>query len=179
MKDIIKLFDSFLAERGLRFESVIIGGAALIVMGLGNRFTRDIDCLDPVIPDAIKQAAQDFRAGNPSLRLWENWLNNGPISLADDLPEGWDERLVPIFEGKALTFRTLGRLDLLMTKLFALCDRQQDLGDCVALSPTARELDACLGWLYERDGNPYWPDNVRLSLKKLAKELGYDYQPAN
>ena len=87
--------------------------------------------------------------------------------------------MVPLFEGKAITLQTLGRSDLLLTKLFVLCDRQQDIDDCIALSPTAQELDQCLGWLYERDGNPYWPDNVRLSLKKLAKELGYDYQSAS
>lgn len=179
MKDIIVSFDSYLAERNLRFEAVVIGGAALIAMGVTSRLTKDIDCLDPVIPAAIKQAAQDFRTDNPSLRLWENWLNNGPISLVDDIPELWRKRVITIFEGKAIVLRTLGRLDLLMTKLFALCDRQQDIDDCVALAPTAQELDQCLGWLYERDGNPYWPENVRLSLKKLATEIGYDYQPAN
>ena len=179
MKDIIELFDSYLAERSLRFEAVIIGGAALIAMGVINRRTKDIDCIAPVIPDEIKQAAQSFRSDNPTLHLWENWLNNGPISLTDDLPEGWRKRVVFLFEGKAIILQTLGRSDLLLTKLFALCDRQQDLDDCIALSPTAQELEQCLGWLYERDGNPYWPDNVRLSLKKLAKELGYDYQPAS
>ncbi len=69
--------------------AVIIGGAALNVMGLISRLTKDIDCIDPLIPDTIKQAALDFRADNPSLRLWENWLNNGAISLTDDLPNGW------------------------------------------------------------------------------------------
>lgn len=179
MRNIIELFDQYLTERGLRFQAVIIGGAALIVMGLINRPTRDIDCIAPVIPDEIKQAAQGFRADNPALRLWENWLNNGPISLTEDLPEGWQNRVAPLFEGQAITLQTLSRSDLLLTKLFALCDRQQDLDDCIALSPTAQELNQCLGWLYERDGNPYWPDNVRLSLKKLAKELDYDYQPAS
>jgi hypothetical protein len=177
MKDVIELFDSYLAERGLHFQSIIIGGAALIVMGLVNRLTKDIDCLDPVIPDEIKLAALNFRLDNPQLHLWENWLNNGPISLTNDLPEDWVNRTISLYEGKALVLRTLGRLDLLETKLFALCDRQQDIGDCIALSPTAVELDQCLEWLYERDGNPYWPDNVRLSLKELAQELGYDYQP--
>lgn len=148
-------------------------------MGLISRLTRDIDCIDPVIPDVIKQAALEFRENNPPLHLWENWLNNGPISLTDDLPNGWHERTIPIFEGNAISFRTLGRIDLLMTKRFALCDRQQDMDDCVALSPTSKELDQCLAWLYERDGNPYWPENVRLSLQKLAKEVGYDYHPAN
>ncbi|MCC8166857.1 MAG: hypothetical protein LIQ31_12075 [Planctomycetes bacterium] len=178
MKEIIHKFDSYLVERSLRFDAVIIGGAALIFMGLTSRFTKDIDCLDPVLPEEIKQAAQDFRNENSTLHLWENWLNNGPISLTEDLPDGWEERLIPLYSGKAIVLRTLGRQDLLMTKLFALCDRELDIADCIALSPTAEELDHCLGWLFERDGNQYWPDHVRKSLKKLAKELGYDYQPA-
>ncbi len=177
MKDIIELFDSYLVERNLRFEAVVIGGAALIFMGLTSRFTKDIDCIDPILPDVIKEAARDFRTANPSLHLWENWINNGPISLTNDLPAGWEERLVLLYKGKAITLKSLGRLDYLITKLFAMCDRQQDIDDCIALSPTADELDHCLGWLCDRDGNPYWPDNVRLSLGNLARELGYDYKP--
>ena len=138
----------------------------------------NVDCINPMIPNVIKQAALDFKESNPALHLWENWLN-GPISLTDDPPSGWQERTVSLFEGDLISFRTLGRIDLLMTKLFALCDKQQDRDDCIALSPTQQELDQCLAWLYERDGNPYWPDNVRLSLQKLARELGYDYDPAS
>ena len=179
MKDVIERFDRYLAERQIRFHSIVIGGGALIIMGVISRRTRDIDCLDPIIPESIKQAALDFREANPSLQLWEKWLNNGPISLAVDLPEGWRDRLMPLFEGEAISLQTLGRLDFLVTKLFALCDRQQDYDDCIALAPTAQELDQCLAWLYDRDGNPYWPDNVRLSLKNLAKALGYEYLPAN
>lgn len=141
-------------------------------------YSINIDCIDPMIPNVIKQAALDFKESNPALHLWENWLN-GPISLTDDPPNGWQERTVPLFEGDSISFRTLGRIDLLMTKLFALCDRQQDRDDCIALSPTHQELDQCLAWLLERDGNPYWPDNLMLSLKKLARELGYDYDPAS
>jgi hypothetical protein len=60
----------------------------------------------------------------------------------------------------------------------AVINRQQDIGDCIALSPTGDELDNCLNWLLERDGNPYWPENVRASLRKLAKETGYAYHPS-
>ena len=43
--------------------------------------------------------------------------------------------------------------DLLKTKLFALCDRGIDLPDCIALAPTAHELDECVPWLAVQDGN--------------------------
>ncbi len=51
------------------------------------------------------------------------------MALNNDLPIGWEERLVTLHIGKAVTLKTLGRLDLLMTKLFAMCDRQQDIDD--------------------------------------------------
>jgi hypothetical protein len=54
MKDVLKAFDSFLASEGLRFEAVIIGGAALIVLEVVDRQTKDVDCLDPVIDARLK-----------------------------------------------------------------------------------------------------------------------------
>ena len=105
----------------------------------------------------------------------ENWLNNGPRDLIRDLPKGWEERTVPHFEGKALVLRPLGRLELLMTKLFAYCDRQEDFRDCVAMKPTPEELRASEAWLEERDLNPLWPDHVRVSLAAIAREVGCAY----
>ncbi len=177
MDTILREFDIYLASLNLRFRSVIIGGAALIALGIIKRATRDVDCLDPVLPEAVKVAARRFALERRDLQLDENWLNNGPISLQNDLPNGWRERLVPVFAGAAIELHTLGRLDLLATKLFAYCDRQQDEDDCAALSPTAEELATCLPWLMERDGNPHWPENVKISLRRLAGRLGYEYHP--
>ena len=64
-------------------------------------------------------------------------------------------------------------MDLLRSKLFALCDRALDLPDCVALAPTPGELDAILPWLEERDGNPEWPTHVRAVLDDFARRLGH------
>ena len=177
MDTAIREFDSYLASLVLRFQAVIIGGAALIVMGVIERVTDDVDCLDPVMPDAIKDAARRFALERSDLGLKEAWFNNGPISLQTDLPDGWRERLVPIFTGAAIELHTLGRLDLLRTKLFAYCDRLVDEDDCADMAPTAEELTLCLPWLLERDGNPHWPAHVRSSLRKLAGRLGYDYHP--
>lgn len=174
--DLVTAFDAYLHERGLRFECVVIGGGAMILAGIIDRPTKDLDCLDPEIPEPIAQAARDFAHARPE--LWERWFNNGPRSLIRDLPPDWEEHLQLVFEGKSLTLRTLGRLDLLRSKLFAYCDRQQDLDDCVALSPTAEELETCLPWVAERDGNPDWPRHVRVSLRALAKEVGVEFDPS-
>lgn len=177
MDAVIAQFDNYLTRRSLRFHTVIIGGAALIAMGVITRATKDVDCLFPEIPDAIKQASRDFARENPTLDLPDNWLNNGPMSLADDLPEGWRERLVEVYTGQAIVLQTLGRTDLLGTKLFALCDRLEDWADCIALAPTAEELDACLPWVTARDGNAFWPEHVENTFAALAERIGYACRP--
>ena len=121
----IAAFDTFLAERSLTLDAVVIGGAALELLGVVSRQTRDCDILHPAIPTAIAEAARSFAArrraeGDP---LVDDWLNNGPASLADALPTGWQDRLHVVYAGRAITLRCLGRLDLLRSKVFALCDR--------------------------------------------------------
>lgn len=177
MKEVLTAFDRDLARRRLRYEAVVVGGAALLILGVIERDTQDVDCLDPTIPDAVKRAARRFARGyrGPGAPLKEDWLNNGPASLAKDLPPGWRDRTQPLFAGKGLVLRTLGRMDFLRAKLYAYCDRQQDLQDCTALRPILEELRECLPWLVERDTNPLWPRHVRTSLRALAKELGYGF----
>lgn len=179
MKIVIEAFDRFLAQRGLQFDAVIIGGAALIALGVTSRTTEDIDCLFPKIPDEIKQASHDFVREYPDFELMDNWLNNGPSSLVDDLPEDWQGRLVPVYTGQSIVLQTLGRIDLLRTKLFALCDRQEDLPDCIALAPTAEELTICSPWVIDRDGNSFWPEHVRNTFVSLEERIGYDYRPSS
>lgn len=43
MKNILYLFNKYLKEQSLKFTSVIIGGAALNVMDVTSRVTRDLD----------------------------------------------------------------------------------------------------------------------------------------
>jgi uncharacterized nucleotidyltransferase DUF6036 len=171
--EILTGFDRFLASRGIRLEAVVIGGTALNLLGIVSRPTKDCDILDPPLSAPVLEAARAFAA---QLRatgeaLSEDWLNNGPMSLADALPAGWRERLQIVFEGTAIRLRCLGREDLLRSKLFALCDRSVDLGDCVALAPTSEELQAILPWLEQQDGNPEWPAHVRAALADLGRRL--------
>lgn len=167
-------FDNDLAKRGLRLEAVVIGGAALNLLGVVSRTTRDVDVLDPALAAEILAAASDFatslRAEGEILR--DDWLNNGPSSLVDDLPSGWRERVVPAFAGSAIVLMSLGRSDLLCTKLFALCDRGEDLEDCIALAPSPAELSEAIPWLVARDANALWPAHVRATISDLEGRLG-------
>ncbi len=177
LRPTIEAFDRHLASLGLRFEGVLIGGSALVLvlMGVVSRFTKDVDVLIPTLPEAIANAARDFarqqrQAGN---NVIDDWLNNGPVQLSDVLPPGWRERVEPLFQGEALTFAVLDRADLLKSKLFALVDRGIDLEDCIALKPTADELAECLSWLEQQDSNEEWPAHVRDTLAKLGRRLGH------
>lgn len=164
-----------MADRGLRLDAVVIGGAALNLLGIISRATKDCDVLHPPLPVAIIEAARAFAAEvrKAGEALQDDWLNNGPASLAPQLPPAWQERLQPLFTGAAIELRSLGRDDLLRSKLFALCDRAIDLGDCLALAPTADGLRGLLPWLEYQDANPEWPAHVRTTLADLARRLGH------
>jgi hypothetical protein len=175
MKDVIKAFDEYLATRDLEFAAVVIGGGALIVMDVIDRKTKDIDCLDPDIPEEIKSASVEFARARTDLALWERWLNHDPRDLRRELPEGWRNRLQVIFEGQALKLETLGRGDLLKSKLFAYCDRTEpDRSDLLKLIPTSRELKESIEWVKGRDANAGWPVHVEIAFKSLSRELGYE-----
>jgi hypothetical protein len=72
----IAAFDQFLEARGATFSAVAIGGAALALLGVISRETRDCDVLDPEIPNEIQRHAEEFakeqtRKGNT---LRADWL---------------------------------------------------------------------------------------------------------
>ncbi|HWZ44088.1 MAG TPA: DUF6036 family nucleotidyltransferase [Candidatus Saccharimonadales bacterium] len=175
MVAILTVFDQYLSARGLRLDAVVIGGAALNLLGIVSRFTKDCDILFPEIPKEVADASRSFAA---ELRqsgevLQDDWLNNGPASLASQLHPQWEQRLQTVFTGTAIHLRSLGRSDFLCAKLFALCDRGIDLGDCLALVPTPEEIGHVLPWLEVQDAHPGWPAHVRATLADIGRRLGH------
>lgn len=166
-------FDAFLEKQGLSISATVIGGAALQLMGLISRPTKDCDILDPTLSPEVLDAARQY-AEEQSPQLVADWFNNGPASLLRTLPPEWSTRLQPLYKGNALELTTLGREDLLRSKLFALIDRSIDLPDCIALAPTREELLSLLPWLNEQDGNQMWPEHVHNVIGALARKLGYE-----
>ena len=153
----------------------MVGGSALALLGVTDRQTRDFAILHPELPEEVAEAAREFAAHlrGEGVELTDEWLDNGPMQLADVLPSGWRLRVQMAFAGTSLTLTTLGRGDLLKTKLFALCDRGTDLADCIAMAPSAVELDEAEPWLLARDANPGWPDHVGATLDDLRGRLGH------
>lgn len=173
MKDVIKEFDLYLESKNLEFRAIVIGGAALNIMDVTTRVTKDVDLIDPEIPEEIKKASVEFITTYPEFNLDKDWLNNGPISIIRDLPKDWRLRTVKIFKGQSIILSTLGRSDLLKTKLYALCDRGIDLADCIQLKPTLDEIDEALPWVLKGDANELWPDRVNEMMDALKEKLSY------
>jgi len=170
-------FDAWLASRSLQLEAIVVGGSALALLGVTERQTRDVDILHPELSAEVARAAREFAAHlrGQGVELADDWLNNGPMQLAEVLPDGWRLRVRSTFDGAALRLTVLGRADLLKTKLFALCDRGTDLPDCIALAPEPEELDEAEPWLAEQDANPMWPEHVRSTLADLRRRLGHGF----
>jgi hypothetical protein len=174
-RPVLEAFDRWLSSHELRLDAIVIGGAALALMGVTDRQTRDVDVLNPELSNSVLTASKSFAVHlrSQGTFLQDDWLNNGPIQLAEMLPEGWRNRVHSVFSGDSVRLFVLGRDDLLKTKLFALCDRGTDLADCVALSPTAAELRLAQPWVEAQDMNPLWPMHVEATFNDLSKRLGH------
>ncbi|MDO9181967.1 MAG: DUF6036 family nucleotidyltransferase [Bacteriovorax sp.] len=173
--EVVIKFDQYLHKNSMHFEAIVIGGAALSILGIITRQTQDVDVLDPEIPNNILEAAKLFATleGISETSLKENWLNHGPESLRKYLRPNWRMRLQPLFQGSAITFTTLGRVDLIGTKILAYCDRGTDLKDCIDLKPSREEILEILPWVEQYDLNPDWPKYVRGQVEELASRLNY------
>jgi hypothetical protein len=167
------------AERA-ELDLVVVGGSALLAVGLISRSTRDVDVLallgndrliDPrPLPEALVVArdrvARDF--GLPT-----SWLNSGPADLLDfGLPDGFVERLERRDYGPALRVHFASRFDQIHLKLYAMADglsgkHEADLRD---LQPTEEELRTAARWTLTHDPS----DGFRSLLLGALASLGVD-----
>lgn len=170
-KEIIPKFDEYMTSKGLTFEAVAIGGSALAILDIVHRSTRDVDLLELEIPDSIQKAAKEFAANH---NLSEHWLNAGPSDLLQYLPKSWREHVQPLYSGTSLKLKTLGRIDLLRTKFWAMCDRMRDIEDIIAMNPSVEELAIAIEWVKPLDGNPGWINHVDTVADALKKRLDHD-----
>jgi Nucleotidyltransferase of unknown function (DUF6036) len=157
---------------GEAFAIVILGGAALNLLGVVTRTTTDVDILavarpgdlaihreisEPPIPlpeslqRAIRLVAQD-------MSLASDWLNTGPaLQWRTGLPPGLAGRIQWRRYGNALDVGIVGRYDLIFFKLFAAADDFGPAGvhyqDLIALEPTSDELLAAGAWVRGQDAS--------------------------
>lgn len=159
-----------LADRGQPQEVVAIGGASLLLLGLIQRPTKDIDlvalvgsdgylCAEP-LPAAFKAAIKDVGA---AFDLGEDWINAGPADLLRlGLPEGFEQRTVLRSYG-ALVVQIASRFDQICFKLYASVDcgpRSKHFADLRQLEPTPRELARASAWCSTHDPSPAFADQL-------------------
>jgi hypothetical protein len=167
-----------LARGGRHYELVVIGGSALLALGLINRPTRDVDVValreagvlikaDPLpleLAEARDRVGRDF--GLP-----EEWINAGPAGLVDlGLPAGFLDRVETRGFGEALIVQFASRFDQIHFKLYALVDQgagrhEQDLR---ALNPTAEELVQAARWTRTHDPSPGFRGMLDQALRYLG-----------
>jgi hypothetical protein len=119
-----------LAERGVTFEIVAVGGGSLLLLGLISRPTADLDVVafieagryvkPAVLPADLADAA---RATARVMGIREEWINAGPAALLDfGLPAGFANRTVERRYG-GLVVHLAGRRDQVLLKLYAAVDQ--------------------------------------------------------
>ena len=173
----------FLEADGSGHETlVVIGGGALLALGIVSRTTRDVDIMatvDPerglVDPRPMSEALQSAAAKVArELQLDPHWLNTGPADqVSAGLPEGFLSRLTRHDYGICLTIYLPDRLDLIHLKLFAIMDQGpgRHVTDLAALKPTDDELLLATRWVLTQDAGEAFPQIVKTALK----DLGYGH----
>jgi hypothetical protein len=169
-----------LLVRDERFELVVIGGSALLALGLVERTTKDVDIvalrsgddleLAEPLPEGL-QTACDLVARDFSLPT--EWLNPGPTDLLKDgLPDGFLDRLERRDYGNCLVVHFASRYDQIHFKLYAAIDQGggKHEGDLRALVPTGAELIAAARWFRTIDS----AEEYNQVLRDVFESFGVD-----
>lgn len=176
-----ELFDAVAAHLtvdGANHEIVIIGGAALVMSGIVNRATRDVDVValiedgglvsSKVLPaplaEAVRRVAVDYG-------LDSNWLNSGPSDLMQfGLPPGFEGRLENRSYRSSLKVHVAHRYDIIHFKLYAMADQGSGRheADLRALEPTRDDLLAAARWTVTHDPSPAFRSELAAVLKHLG-----------
>lgn len=150
-----------LALRGEEYSIVVVGGSALLVLGVISRPTRDVDVVallkegslvsaEP-LPEGLLEAGRIVAA---DFGLPQDWLNTGPASLLDlGLPGGFLERAFRRDYGNGLETVFASREDQVHLKLYAVADQGagRHLADLEALAPSEAELLRAARWTRTHD----------------------------
>src|ERR1700737_783290 len=100
LEEALSALGRVLASRGLAYDLVTVGGSSLMLLGLIERPTRDLDVIALIgdglyikansLPPPLLQGVGD---GGGVFQLGPDWINAGPADLLDfGLPQGFSER---------------------------------------------------------------------------------------
>jgi hypothetical protein len=183
MDELLGAVSEQLALLGEHHTIAVVGGSALIALGLVSRATRDVDVVAVLrgkelisaepLPASLLYAAnivaRDF--GLPS-----QWLNAGPASLFDlGLPDRFEQRAEQRSYGQSLQVLFASRLDQIHFKLYAAVDQGagRHLADLQALTPSDEELIQAARWSETHDTS----EGYRAMLANALKHFGVAHGP--
>ena len=176
----LEILGQWLANHGESYEIVLIGGGALLLTGLSQRATRDLDIVARVdgarwvegepLPAPLARAIHEVGS---ALELAEDWLNAGPTDLLRfGLPDGFAERTTVRRFG-ALKVRLASRVDQVAFKLYAAVDQgpqSKHFKDLQYLEPSGAELLWAARWCRTHDPSAGFRDMLRQALVALGLE---------
>lgn len=183
-----------LAAEGHEYAIVVLGGAALDLLGIVDRNTRDVDVVafaeprpgrapaagsmrEPPtpMPEPLQRAAQIVAR---DLDLDSDWLNTeSSLQWRAELPPKLATRLKWERYG-ALWVGLVDRYDLIFFKLFAAADsdgpNSGHYKDLIALDPSADELSDAASWVETQDASSDFPAILKRVVDHARKDLGLD-----
>jgi hypothetical protein len=176
--ELLRALGEQLVASGEHYELVVIGGSALLALGLVERTTKDVDIValrsdrgldyaDPLPPGL--RAAGDLVARD--FRLTAEWLNPGPAGLLTfGLPDGFVDRLERRDFGPGLVIYLASRYDQIHFKLYAAVDQGpgKHEADLRALAPTEAELLAAARWSRSQDPSDGYAQVLRSALTSFG-----------
>jgi hypothetical protein len=178
LQNALELLGDLLADRHESFEVVAIGGGSLLLVGIIDRTTQDLDLVAlwvegaarsaKPLPPLLEKAAAEV---GDLLGLAPDWLNAGPTDLLRlGLPVGFEGRLVTHHFGP-LTVHHAGRRDQIFFKLYAAVEqgpRSKHMMDLRQLDPTPGELHDAARWTRTHDPSEAFRDQLVQALEALG-----------
>jgi|ERR1700686_841754 hypothetical protein len=180
LEESLAVLGESLADRGMAFEIVAVGGGSLLLLGLISRPTADLDIVafleaghyvkPAILPAELADVA---RATARVMGIREDWINLGPAALLDfGLPDGFAERTVERRYG-SLVVQLAGRRDQVFLKLYAAVDQgpsSKHFQDLAALSASSEELLDAARWTMTHDPSAGFRSELLKALAGLGVE---------
>lgn len=182
LEEALETLGAVLEGRGLSHGILVVGGSSLLLLGLIDRPTADLDVIALAvqdsfvkaeqIPPSLMEAVRDVAA---VLELRPDWLNNGPASLMDfGLPQGYEVR-TELRRYGSLDVYVPARVDLVCFKLYAAVDqgpRSKHFQDLQAMTPSQSELSIAADWCRSHDPSDGFESEMRAALAHLTSLPG-------
>ena len=180
-EDMLSALGTVLEEQGIDpVDMVVCGAMALLLQGIIDRPTRDIDGLGLVVEEdgsmvlkkplmsnefnaAVERVGSLFHEG-------KLWFSTAAITLYDDteLPADLVDRAQVRLYGTRLTIRLCSRRHLVCLKMWAAIVRgEPDIGDLVEMKVSEEEAETAAVWCLEQDSG------VLPEILAVLKEVGH------